>query len=403
MTRDPLQGCTHYVPGLRSTPWWHVGDVPQAAVLERHAPEIAYEFSTLVLAGRLRLHRQSIGGPGKSRTDGDWNIYELWTKARPHVGNLADAPVTSRVLESLGDAIEHPRGLIYFSVLQPGVHVQAHCGPTNTRIRLQLGLQIPDGCWIRVGRETRRWARDKVIVFDDSWEHEAANESTLPRAVLIVDVWHPDLDAAPRLGLRSGTRPTGPAEEQGWLRASAPQATVAGAIVQSIDPAIFGAIAPARVARLLDCARAASNEDDAFVSAAGRAVVAALAQPGARRSRADDQALRSAEPADLWATLARLGQRDGNSDTQLADLVTICGLGWRMVAGRAGRTAAFLREWAAEDHWAVADRLTAAGGVAARIAAIQSSGRSTAPFDAYVPIVTAGSSGLAPCHMPAPT
>jgi aspartate beta-hydroxylase len=34
----------------------------------------------------------------------------------------------------------------------------------------------------------------KVIVFDDSFEHEAANEHcNHPRVVLVIDFWHPDL------------------------------------------------------------------------------------------------------------------------------------------------------------------------------------------------------------------
>lgn len=33
----------------------------------------------------------------------------------------------------------------------------------------------------------------KCIVFDDSFEHEAVNNSDQPRVVLIVDIWHPDL------------------------------------------------------------------------------------------------------------------------------------------------------------------------------------------------------------------
>ena len=33
----------------------------------------------------------------------------------------------------------------------------------------------------------------RCIIFDDSFEHEAENTSDLPRVVLIIDIWHPDL------------------------------------------------------------------------------------------------------------------------------------------------------------------------------------------------------------------
>lgn len=44
-----------------------------------------------------------------------------------------------------------------------------------------------------MGNETRPWREGEVVVFDDSIEHEAWNLSTELRAVLIFDVWRPEL------------------------------------------------------------------------------------------------------------------------------------------------------------------------------------------------------------------
>jgi aspartyl/asparaginyl beta-hydroxylase (cupin superfamily) len=68
-----------------------------------------------------------------------------------------------------------------------------HCGPTNARLRLHLGLVVPDGCSIRVGDEVRSWVEGRCLLFDDSFEHEVWNDADEERLVLIVDVWHPDL------------------------------------------------------------------------------------------------------------------------------------------------------------------------------------------------------------------
>ena len=38
-------------------------------------------------------------------------------------------------------------------------------------------LPLPDGCWFRVGNETRTWEPGKALMFDDTIEHEARNES----------------------------------------------------------------------------------------------------------------------------------------------------------------------------------------------------------------------------------
>ncbi len=41
-----------------------------------------------------------------------------------------------------------------------------------------------------------RGRKEKCLVFDDSFEHEAWNLSQETRAVLIIDFWHPDLTAS---------------------------------------------------------------------------------------------------------------------------------------------------------------------------------------------------------------
>lgn len=40
---------------------------------------------------------------------------------------------------------------------------------------------------------SRNWVEGKVIIFDDSFEHEVWHKGTEERLVLIVDVWHPEL------------------------------------------------------------------------------------------------------------------------------------------------------------------------------------------------------------------
>ena len=57
-------------------------------------------------------------------------------------------------------------GNIKFSMLKPGTHIPPHCGPSNYRIRLHLGLFVPDGTWIRVGNSTLAWEDGRAIVFD---------------------------------------------------------------------------------------------------------------------------------------------------------------------------------------------------------------------------------------------
>jgi aspartyl/asparaginyl beta-hydroxylase (cupin superfamily) len=61
-----------------------------------------------------------------------------------------------------------------------------------------LPLIVPEGCGFRVGGTTREWMPGKAWVFDDTIEHEAWNDSDVPRAVLILDAWNPFLTPAER-------------------------------------------------------------------------------------------------------------------------------------------------------------------------------------------------------------
>ena len=95
-----------------------------------------------------------------------------------------------------------PKGSVEFSILDEGTHIKPHCGPSNHKWRFHLGVIVPSGgtTSIRVGDpealDSRRpWEEGKVIMFDDSYEHEVFHEGLGqgPRVVLIVDVWHPEV------------------------------------------------------------------------------------------------------------------------------------------------------------------------------------------------------------------
>ena len=80
-----------------------------------------------------------------------------------------------------------------FSMLKAGAHIGAHTGMYNTRLLCHLPLIVPPGCRFRVGNEVREWEVGKLMIFDDTIEHEAWNDSAEDRVVLIFDIWRPEL------------------------------------------------------------------------------------------------------------------------------------------------------------------------------------------------------------------
>ena len=63
---------------------------------------------------------------------------------------------------------------------------------------VHVPLIVPPGCGFRVGAERREWHPGNAFVFDDTFEHEAWNDSDVPRAVLIFDIWSPSMSIAER-------------------------------------------------------------------------------------------------------------------------------------------------------------------------------------------------------------
>jgi aspartyl/asparaginyl beta-hydroxylase (cupin superfamily) len=71
----------------------------------------------------------------------------------------------------------------------------------NTRLICHLPLIVPTDCALRVGNETRTVEAGKMMIFDDSIEHEAWNHSNDMRVILLFEIWRPELTAAERAGL----------------------------------------------------------------------------------------------------------------------------------------------------------------------------------------------------------
>lgn len=128
-----------------------------------------------------------------------WSTFFLLKNGKRVEEHLARCPKTAALLEE-APLCEIPghAPTAFFSVLAPRTRIPAHTGVTNTRFIVHLALVVPPSCGFRVGAETRAWREGSASVFDDTFEHEAWNESDEPRIVLIFDVWNSFLTLAER-------------------------------------------------------------------------------------------------------------------------------------------------------------------------------------------------------------
>ncbi|WP_169514470.1 aspartyl/asparaginyl beta-hydroxylase domain-containing protein [Actinokineospora enzanensis] len=194
-TREPstersVQRPEVLVPGLTASPWWDSASFPWLSDLEEAFPRILAEFTEV--GGLSADNAVSHPNTGNLARSGTWSAYYFYLLGQEYSDHLAACPDTVTALSTLDGVRES--GMCYFSIMSPGAHVAPHCGFVNTRLRCHLGLVVPeDGCRMRVADETRTWADGRAFVFDDSFEHEVWNDSGAGRAVLLFDVWHPEL------------------------------------------------------------------------------------------------------------------------------------------------------------------------------------------------------------------
>ncbi|CAH0562591.1 unnamed protein product [Brassicogethes aeneus] len=193
------QRSLYNVPRLSGKPWWNKNETPYDQLfkeLESNWKEIKREgLNILNQKGYFQDESE------KLRDKGDWKQFELYARGQKNVENCKKCPITCGIIDSNPSARGCKRGQTKFSVMHPGTHVWPHCGPTNCRLRAHLGLEVPSNTYIRVAEETRSWENGKVLIFDDSFEHEVWHNGSQFRLVLIVDVWHPELTAQEIKGL----------------------------------------------------------------------------------------------------------------------------------------------------------------------------------------------------------
>ncbi len=141
----------------------------------------------------------------------DWTAIHLWRNGELVQTNARHCPRTLALLENIPQprvAGAGPNAM--FSLLAPKAHIPPHVGVNNARLVCHLPLIVPDGCWFRVGAETRYWEVGEAFVFDDTIEHEALNPSDELRVVFIFDVWHQDLTEVEREAVRALIEADGP-------------------------------------------------------------------------------------------------------------------------------------------------------------------------------------------------
>jgi beta-hydroxylase len=175
---------------LPDQPFYDAAEFPWVREVEANWKLIRAELDD-VLAYRDALPNfQDISTDQYNLTDDDrWKTYFFWGYGFRSDANCARCPETTRLVESI-PGME----TAMFSILAPHKRIPPHDGPYKGVLRYHLGLLIPgdeEQVGIKVGGQVAHWQEGKSLVFDDTFEHEAWNDTDETRVVLFVDVIRP--------------------------------------------------------------------------------------------------------------------------------------------------------------------------------------------------------------------
>lgn len=196
-----------FYPGLPHIAFYEPRDFPWLIEIEAMADVLRAEVEAVLAedSGTVPYVERPPNRPARAHPlldDPRWSAFHLIKDGTPVEANARRCPQTMAALTKAPIPVIRGRSpMAMISILQPGTHIPPHSGLLNTRLICHLPLVVPAGCRLRVGNDTRAVEAGKALLFDDSIEHEAWNDGERPRAVLLFEVWRPELSERERAAL----------------------------------------------------------------------------------------------------------------------------------------------------------------------------------------------------------
>ena len=166
--------------------FYDAAEFKELAVLENNYSLILSELRSLRENSANGYWMDSFPHYLQAESKNKWKVFTFKFFGIKHPLNCSLCPKTAELVNNIPNLL-----LAEFSYLPAKTKLKAHKGFTKMVLRAHLGLIIPKDCGIRVGTETITWEEGKLLVFDDSFDHEAWNNSDEDRFVLMLDIANP--------------------------------------------------------------------------------------------------------------------------------------------------------------------------------------------------------------------
>jgi len=184
----PYNALVYCFSAVPNRPILDVAHFPELRAVTDNWETIRDEALTLHKAGKIRPSpRYDDAGFNSFFKKGWGRFYIRWYRDFLPSAR-SDCPKTVEILAG----VPAVRGAM-FALLPPGAKLVRHRDPFAGSLRYHLGLITPNSedCRIYVDSDVYHWRDGQAVVFDETYLHQAVNDSNQDRIILFCDVERP--------------------------------------------------------------------------------------------------------------------------------------------------------------------------------------------------------------------
>lgn len=118
-----------------------------------------------------------------------WKSFFIWGYGYRSEENAKLCPETTRLVERIPGLVS-----AFYSIHVPGLHIPKHRGVTKGLINCHLALRIPQDrqkCRMNLDGKDYSWTEGKMLIFDDTYDHEVWNDTDEIRVILLIQFARP--------------------------------------------------------------------------------------------------------------------------------------------------------------------------------------------------------------------
>lgn len=163
-------------------------DFPYLLSLELKWKLIFEELDNLIKLNKKSFWLNTFPDYVTSENNEAWKVFSFLFFKMKSPKHAKLCPFTSNLIFHIPEIISCD-----YSLLPAKTKINPHKGYSKMILRCHLPLIVPQGekCGIKVGDKVHYWKTGELVIFDDSYTHEAWNDSDEDRFVLMFDIPNP--------------------------------------------------------------------------------------------------------------------------------------------------------------------------------------------------------------------